>query len=101
MTLRLTPQIPEETDSSPISYRAGGNTSVRRDDGDSQTENEPPPVTVPRRSARVRKKPAWQESGDFCMSITNKSLSLLSSDVMSGMDPSVISAIVKGIGETL
>lgn len=95
---------PEETDASSILYRAGGSTSVCRADRDGQTQNEPPPVMVPRRSARVRHKPAWQESGDFCMSIINKSLmlqSLLSSDVMSDMDPSIIAAIVKGIGETL
>ena len=67
---------PEETNSSSILSRAGGNTSVCRDDGDSRTENEPPTATVPRRSVRVRKIPAWQGSWYFGMSITNKSLML-------------------------
>lgn len=59
---------------------------------------------VLRRSGRTRKKPAWQESGDFCMGITKQSLmlqSLLSSGACSQLDNRVISAVVKGISESL
>ena len=57
-----------------------------------------------RRSSRVRKKPKWQESGDYCMSLSKQSLmlqSLISSDGISKLDPKVISAIVKGIGDSV
>ena len=57
-----------------------------------------------RRSARPRKKPLWQESGDYCMSVQKQSLmvqSILSSGVCSKLDPNIISAVVKGISETL
>ena len=59
-----------------------------------------------RRSSRVRKKPKWQESGDYCMSVcfSKQSLmlqSLISSDSVSKLDPTVISAIVKGIGNSM
>ena len=57
-----------------------------------------------RRSSRVRKKPKWQESGDYCMSVSKQSLklqSLISSDSVSKLDPTVISAIVKWIEDSM
>lgn len=56
-----------------------------------------------RKSARVRKKPAWQEGGDYCMSVTSKSQilqSLLSPSTLSQLHPDVIYAVVKGISDT-
>ena len=34
-------------------------------------EKKPEPTV--RKSSRIKKKPGWQESGDYCMSLTNKS----------------------------
>lgn len=62
------------------------------------------PEPVVRRSGRTRRKPAWQESGDYCLGITKQSLmlqSLLSSGACSNLDNRVISAVVRGISESL
>lgn len=60
--------------------------------------------TSVRRSQRVRKKPAWQTQGDYCMSITDKSSilqSLLSPATLSQFNPDTIYAIVKGVSDTI
>ena len=59
---------------------------------------------TPWRSSRVKKKPEWQESGDYCMGISKQLMmlqSLLSSSVIKTLDPSVISAVTKGISDSL
>ena len=59
---------------------------------------------TPWRSSRVKKKPKWQESGDYCMGISKLLMmlqSLLSSSVIKTFDPSVISAVTKGISDSL
>ncbi|MCG7878261.1 MAG: DDE-type integrase/transposase/recombinase [Candidatus Thiodiazotropha taylori] len=56
-----------------------------------------------RRSVRAKKKPAWQQSGDYCMPITNKSSllqSLFNPSVLPQLHPDAIYAVVKGIGES-
>ena len=55
---------------------------------------------TPWRSSRVKKKPKWQESGDYCMGISKQLMmlqSLLSSSVIETLDPSVISAVTSVI----
>ena len=57
-----------------------------------------------RRSTRVRKNPSWQEKGEFCMRITDKSLllqSLLHPGSLSQFSSDQIYAIVKGISDTI
>lgn len=57
-----------------------------------------------RRSTRVRKKPSWQEKGEFCMVVTDKSLllqSLLHPGSLSQFSSDHIYAIVKGISDTI
>ena len=57
-----------------------------------------------RRSTRVRKKPSWQEKGEFCMRVTDKSLllqSLLHPGNLSQFSSDHIYAIVKGISDTI
>ncbi|MCG8035390.1 MAG: DDE-type integrase/transposase/recombinase [Candidatus Thiodiazotropha taylori] len=57
-----------------------------------------------RRSTRQKRKPKWQESGDYCMGVQKQSLmvqALLTSGVCSEVNPEIICAVVKGISETL
>lgn len=57
-----------------------------------------------RRSSRVRKKPAWQTEGDYCMSVTDKGSilqSLLCPTTLSQLHPDIIYAIVKGVSDTI
>ena len=59
---------------------------------------------IPWRSSRVKKKPKWQELGDYCMGKSKQLMmlqSLLSSSVIKTLDPSVISAVTKGISDSL
>lgn len=76
-------------------------------DTSGDTEQERSNITsnsVPRRSSRTRKKPKWQESGEYCMSVTKQSLMLqdfISSRAVLDLDPKIISAVVKGIGDSL
>ena len=56
-----------------------------------------------RKSSRVRKRPGWQESGDYCMSVTNKGdilKDLFSPNTLTQMHPDAIYAVIKGINET-
>ena len=74
------------------------------DQNKQKRKSKPGTVTGLRRSTRPKKKPLWQESGDYCMGIQKQSLmaqSILTSGVCSELDPSIISAVVKGISETL
>ena len=74
------------------------------DQSKKKRKSEPGTVTGLRRSTRPKRKPLWQESGDYCMGIQKQSLmvqSILTSGVCSELDPSIISAVVKGISETL
>ena len=81
---------------------ASANLDTLRD-----TEQERSNITsnsVPRRSSRTRKKPKWQESGEYCMSVTKQSLMLqdfISIRAVLDLDPKIISAVVKGIGDSL
>ena len=62
------------------------------------------PEIATRRSTRVRKKPAWQQSGDYCMGISKQTMmlqSLLSSNAVLRLDSRIISAIVKGVSDIL
>ena len=73
------------------------------DQSKKKRKSEPGTVTGLRRSTRPKRKPLWQESGDYCMGIQKQSLmvqSNLTSGVWSELDPSIISAVVKGISET-
>ena len=50
---------------------------------------------TPWRSSRVKKKPKWQEPGDYCMGIYKQLMtlqSLLSSSVIKTLDPSFLEA---------
>ena len=63
-----------------------------------------PTIKHPRRSSRVREKPKWQKSGDYCMGISKQVMmlqTLLSSSVVKTLDPSVITAVTKGISDSL
>ena len=64
--------------------------------GKRKKKGEPDTETDPRRSARSKKKPPWQESGDYCMAVQ----SILTSGVCSDNDP-VITCAVKGISQAL
>ena len=82
-----------------------------QDDGDTEadtslhtTEESEDRSANLRRSSRVRKKPAWQTKGDYCMSITDKGSilqSLLCPATLSQLHPDVIYAIVKGVSYTI
>lgn len=64
-------------------------------------EKKPEPKV--RKSTRIRKKPSWQESGDFCMSVVNKGnilKDLFSPTTLAQLHPDAIYAVVKGISET-
>ena len=77
---------------------------LESDQNKQKRKSEPGTVTGLRRSTRPKKKPLWQELGDYCMGIQKQSLmvrSILTSGVCSELDPSIISAVVKGISETL
>ena len=74
------------------------------DQNKQKRKSDPGTVTGPRRSTRPKKKPLWQESGDCSMGIQKQSLMvqpILTSGVCSELDLSIISAVVKGISETL
>lgn len=83
---------------SPRDRVADENTSVKSVDENITLE------PALRRSSRVRKKPPWQQSGDYCMSVTSKNSilqSLLSPSTLSQLHPDVIYAVVKGVSDTL
>ena len=74
------------------------------DQSKQKRKSEPGTGTGLRLSTRPKRKPLWQESGDYCMGIQKQSLmvqSILTSGVCSELDPSIINAVVKGISETL
>ena len=61
-------------------------------------------IIPPRRSSRVREKPKWQKSGDYCMGISKQVMmlqTLLRSSVVKTLDPTDITAITKGISDSL
>ena len=63
-----------------------------------------PTIKPPRRSSRIREKPKWQKSGDYCMGISKQVMmlqTLLSSSVVKTLSPSVITAVIKGISDSM
>ena len=71
---------------------------------DHKERSKQPTVKSPRRSSRVRNKPKWQQSGDYCMGISKQVMmlqTLLSSSVVKTLDPSIITAVTKGISDSL
>ena len=98
-------EINTETESSLPSGTEVGASANSGISGDTEQERSNIKLgAVPRRSSRTRKKPEWQESGEYCMSITKQSLMLqnfVSSCAVLDLDPKIISAVAKGISDSL
>ncbi|KAK3755336.1 hypothetical protein RRG08_026066 [Elysia crispata] len=54
----------------------------------------PPPISVPRRSVRLKQPPAWHTSGEFSMSVNDKLYELKSLLAFDGVDKSITTTAI-------